>query len=350
MVLVLSLSPNAKSNVKYILGSLETVIFLSQLVTGIVVYRCMKFPIQIKIFIVNLICLDIVSSLALATSYLGQFEICIVPESHEIYILFNLIFVTLMPLDRMISLLFTMRYQVKISAKRVVAFCICLWATLLFFVIVYHFFSNHTFFNEQGVVVHAIETDHTVFTILKMTSLAVFLIFVSVNVKILIFVRRLNTRIRIASPLGHVHTVNIVRTPSPWKNLKITISHTILYIFVILVEILSNSVDNVPRRSCIMCVIVAVKVLNPIFLIYRFKECRLQFRLLLSTCRNEAVRNRLRIERNVFYDIFVVNRNCELRNVDVFELLQIPRSPAIPPRTIVVDDEATPPVSRRLRR
>ena len=283
----LNFSPNVKSVLALFLGSLETAIFLSCVVTTIVVLKCIKFPVQIKIFIGNLILLDALTSLSFSMILLGRFnlKINIVPQTHDIYILCNLVFVTLIPLDRLISLVFTIRYQVHITTKRVIIFCVIIWVVLLWTSFVYIYVS-----------------DNAMHITLKTLSLILFIIFVTVNIKILLFVRKLNTRIHIANPSGSLRTISIAHAPSPWKNLQITISHAILHISVLLVEILSLTRESFPRRACLIIAVEVVKILNPIFIIYRFKECRLQFRLLLSLCRSQEARDKLRAERNEFYD------------------------------------------------
>ena len=245
-----------------------------------------------KIFMNNVIFFDIVSSAILLLLAFGSLndliqlsKINVLQLAHIAYILLNLAFVTIIPLDRLVSLIFMMRYQVHITAGRAVTFCVFLWTIF-------------------GVLISIISLDlkmSTRVSVLKYIIITIFVVFITVNVKILLFVRKLNTRVHVGNPQGNSQTVNVEHTPSPWKNLKVTFPHVLLYIMFIASEIVlafqdTSSGEYIRGLACAI-----VKVINPVFIIYRFKECNLQFRILVSRCRGEELRSRISAERYAFY-------------------------------------------------
>ena len=262
------------------------------IVTAVVISKCRKFPTQMKIFMNNVALLDALSSATFVLVTIGE-NVGIIhmdqPRvfflAHKIYMLLNFVLVTIMPLDRLLSLMLIMRYQVHITSGRTVAFCIFLWSV---------------FGLTPGIFCVFLDSA-IISSMFRYSIIVIFIIFISVNVKILLFVRKLNIQVHVANPFGNVQTVNVAQTPSPWKNLKVTFLHALLYIIVIVAEVLDACNVQIPLMIIIAASSAVVRVLNPVFFIYRFRECNLQFRILFSKCRNEDAKSNLIREKYEFY-------------------------------------------------
>lgn len=278
----------------------------------VVLLKSRKLPYQIRILSLNLCSADCLSSLFLCIDR-RAFEIISgkILEKYFLILIYaqtSLIFITYFNLDRFLAFMFAMKYYNFLSATKVKIACALAWAvgplmtSLQFCAMSYVDFCDKVYTGVASAI-----SEYFFFAIFS-SNLFMFA-YIVYKIRVCMF-RVGPTRLSAFKPQSRPLCHQLAGQRTFRKIVVITGTFLSLYApgmgWTLIKPFVSNSKVVLYMNMCTGIFFTISTILNPIFYVLRFSECRFQILLFRHLCNREKYEEVLR-ERNKHYATYNIN-------------------------------------------